>query len=102
MLNKGKRNTVGILIDAVDYEVATDFVQRAAREKRAKYVDDHRRGYHIWWIRDLQHYPGWKLQFNVPRILSEIYEVNVERWTEGAVGRHQSRPGRHGTVPAIY
>lgn len=30
MLNKGKRNIVGILIDAVDYEAATDFVLHAA------------------------------------------------------------------------
>ena len=35
MLNKGKRNIIGILIDAVDYEAATDFVLRAAREKRS-------------------------------------------------------------------
>jgi N-acetylglucosaminyldiphosphoundecaprenol N-acetyl-beta-D-mannosaminyltransferase len=35
MLNNGKRNIVGILIDAVDYNAATDFVLRAAREKRS-------------------------------------------------------------------
>jgi UDP-N-acetyl-D-mannosaminuronic acid transferase (WecB/TagA/CpsF family) len=34
MLNKGKRNIVGVLIDAVDYEAAADFILRAAREKR--------------------------------------------------------------------
>jgi N-acetylglucosaminyldiphosphoundecaprenol N-acetyl-beta-D-mannosaminyltransferase len=34
MHNKGKKNIIGILIDAVDYESATDFVLRAAREKR--------------------------------------------------------------------
>jgi N-acetylglucosaminyldiphosphoundecaprenol N-acetyl-beta-D-mannosaminyltransferase len=38
MLNKGKRNIIGILIDAVDYEAATDFVLCAAREKRAAAV----------------------------------------------------------------
>jgi N-acetylglucosaminyldiphosphoundecaprenol N-acetyl-beta-D-mannosaminyltransferase len=32
--SKGKKNVIGILIDAVDYEAATDFVLRAAREKR--------------------------------------------------------------------
>lgn len=72
----------------------------------AKYVDEHRRGDHFWWISDvsrfLQHYPDWKLQLDVPQISREIYEVNVEQWTEGAVGRHQSRPGGHGAVPAIY
>lgn len=34
MRNEGKRNIVGILIDAVDYEAAADFVVRAAREKQ--------------------------------------------------------------------
>lgn len=38
MLNKGKRNIIGILIDAVDYEAATDFILTAAREKRAAAV----------------------------------------------------------------
>jgi N-acetylglucosaminyldiphosphoundecaprenol N-acetyl-beta-D-mannosaminyltransferase len=32
--NAGKHNVLGILIDAVDYEAATNFVFRAAREKR--------------------------------------------------------------------
>jgi N-acetylglucosaminyldiphosphoundecaprenol N-acetyl-beta-D-mannosaminyltransferase len=34
MLNAGKRNIVGILVDAVDYEAAEGFIFRAAREKR--------------------------------------------------------------------
>jgi N-acetylglucosaminyldiphosphoundecaprenol N-acetyl-beta-D-mannosaminyltransferase len=38
MLNKGKKNIIGILIDAVDYEAAADFVVRAARERRAAIV----------------------------------------------------------------
>lgn len=51
---------------------------------QARYVDENRRGDHIWWISDVsrfqQHYPGWKIQFDVPQILLEIYELNVERW----------------------
>jgi N-acetylglucosaminyldiphosphoundecaprenol N-acetyl-beta-D-mannosaminyltransferase len=35
MLDSGKRNVVGILINAVDYEAAVEFVVRAAREKRS-------------------------------------------------------------------
>jgi exopolysaccharide biosynthesis WecB/TagA/CpsF family protein len=35
MLHAGKRSVVGILIDAVDYEGALDFIFRAARAKRA-------------------------------------------------------------------
>ncbi len=50
----------------------------------SKYVDDNRIGDHIWWISDLtqfeSHYPGWKQLYDVPRILKEIYEFNVERW----------------------
>ena len=51
---------------------------------RSKYVDDNRIGDHIWWISDLtqfkNHYPAWKQLYDVPRILKEIYEFNVERW----------------------
>jgi len=51
----------------------------------AKYVDENRRGDHIWWISDIsrfqEHYPDWKLQYNVPQILREIYEFNSERWS---------------------
>lgn len=35
MRNAGKRNVLGVLIDAVDYEAATEFVFRAARERRS-------------------------------------------------------------------
>jgi len=34
MLNRGKRNVLGILMDAVDYEAAVDFVLAAARDRR--------------------------------------------------------------------
>src|SRR5271168_394810 len=38
MLNEGKKNVVGILMDAVDYEAAIRFVVRAARERRSAAV----------------------------------------------------------------
>jgi CDP-paratose 2-epimerase len=48
------------------------------------YVDNNRQGDHIWWISDLarfqSHYPDWQQQYDVPRILQEIYEKNCERW----------------------
>ena len=51
-----------------------------------KYVEENRRGDHIWWVSDLsrfqEHYPEWKITFDVPQILKEIYELNVERWSE--------------------
>jgi CDP-paratose 2-epimerase len=56
----------------------------SGRKLNWKYVDENRIGDHIWWIGDLSrfqsHYPGWKLEYNVPRILEEIYELNRERW----------------------
>jgi CDP-paratose 2-epimerase len=58
----------------------------AGNEMQTEYVDDNRRGDHIWWISDVtrfqRHYPAWARQYDVPQILQEIYEMNVERWTE--------------------
>jgi CDP-paratose 2-epimerase len=49
------------------------------------YVKENRVGDHIWWISDNGRfeadYPHWKLQYNVPAILQEIYESNRDRWT---------------------
>jgi CDP-paratose 2-epimerase len=53
---------------------------------RCKYVDENRRGDHIWWVSDLtrfrDRYPDWKPRYNVPQILQEIYDFNVERWSQ--------------------
>jgi CDP-paratose 2-epimerase len=57
------------------------------------YADANRIGDHIWWIGDNArfqgHYPDWQLEYDVPKILSEIYAVNRDRWR---------RPGRTGTM----
>lgn len=49
------------------------------------YVDQNRTGDHIWWIGDNgrfeEHYPTWKLQYDVPAILGEMHEMNKDRWT---------------------
>jgi CDP-paratose 2-epimerase len=51
---------------------------------RSKYVDQNRRGDHIWWVSDVtrfrEQYPEWKPEYDVPQILQEIYSFNVERW----------------------
>jgi len=43
-----------------------------------------RTGDHRWWISDLRafeaDYPGWTLTYDVPVMLREIYDANVERW----------------------
>jgi CDP-paratose 2-epimerase len=58
--------------------------QITGAEFQSQYVDDNRRGDHVWWISDVsrfqQHYPDWKLRYDAPHILREIYELNVERW----------------------
>ena len=55
-----------------------------AKKLNWKYVDENRRGDHIWWISDLSHfhsqYPAWHLRYDVPKILREIYEMNRDRW----------------------
>ena len=54
------------------------------RELKWTYSEQNRIGDHIWWISDnskfAEHYPNWKLEYNVPQILHEIYEFNQERW----------------------
>lgn len=58
----------------------------ANRELRWTYSESNRVGDHIWWINDnskfINHYPAWKLKYNVPQILQEIYEANWERWQQ--------------------
>ena len=48
------------------------------------YEEANRIGDHIWWIGDNSrfesHYPDWKLDYDVRRILEEMYEANAERW----------------------
>ncbi|MEM1333540.1 MAG: NAD-dependent epimerase/dehydratase family protein [Actinomycetota bacterium] len=48
------------------------------------YVEDNRIGDHIWWIGDNgrfeEHYPEWKLEYDVRAILEEMFEANKDRW----------------------
>jgi len=52
------------------------------------YTETNRTGDHIWWISDVSkfqsHYPTWRLTYDVPRILREIYEAGHHRWLERA------------------
>jgi CDP-paratose 2-epimerase len=63
--------------------------QIVGREVRWQYSDKNRTGDHKWWISDVskfqRDYPNWRLEYDVPEILHEIYEANVERWMEAAV-----------------
>jgi CDP-paratose 2-epimerase len=55
--------------------------------KRLKWSinENNRIGDHIWWISDTRkfekHFPGWKLTYDVPAILREIYTNNLARWS---------------------
>jgi CDP-paratose 2-epimerase len=48
------------------------------------YSTSNRLGDHIWWISDNSrfeaHYPDWRLEYDVPSILREIYHENRDRW----------------------
>lgn len=54
------------------------------REMNWSYTESNRIGDHIWYISSLEkfqsHYPDWKLRYDVPGILRQIYDFNVERW----------------------
>ncbi len=51
------------------------------------YREENRVGDHIWWIGDNgrfeAHYPEWRLEYDVRRILEEIHELNADRWIRG-------------------
>lgn len=51
-----------------------------------KYSDTNRTGDHIWWVSDVskfsEHFPEWRLTYDIPRICREIYEANAESWLE--------------------
>jgi CDP-paratose 2-epimerase len=51
------------------------------------YVEQNRMGDHIWWVGDngkfAAHYPNWKQDYDVEKILQEIYEFNRDRWKRG-------------------
>jgi len=58
--------------------------QITGREVQWTYSDENRVGDHIWWVSDnarfQSHYPEWRVEYDVPKILHEINEANLERW----------------------
>ncbi len=56
----------------------------AGRRLAWSYSDDNRIGDHIWWVSDIRkfqdHYPGWKLQYDIGGILEDIFVSGRERW----------------------
>jgi CDP-paratose 2-epimerase len=64
-------------------EAITLSQQISGRELTWEYAEANRMGDHIWYISDLARfqadYPGWKLNYNVPAILTEIHQAIEER-----------------------
>jgi CDP-paratose 2-epimerase len=58
----------------------------SGRELAWQYTEENRIGDHLWWISDVgkfaAHYPGWRIAYDVPAILREIYEINGARWQQ--------------------
>ena len=48
------------------------------------YDEKNRTGDHIWWVSDngkfMNHYPAWRMEYDVSGILHEIYAGTRERW----------------------
>lgn len=67
---------------------AIDLCQQIANtDLKWNYSDKNRIGDHIWWISDnskfMNDYPDWRLEYNLARILQEMYDINRERWLKG-------------------
>jgi CDP-paratose 2-epimerase len=57
----------------------------AGRELDWRLVDEPRMGDHRWWISQTSDfaadYPDWSVSYDVPAILREIHDRNVEKWS---------------------
>jgi len=60
----------------------------AGRELRWTYEERNRIGDHIWYVSDMTkfrgHFPDWSPEYDVRRILVEMYEANADRWARAA------------------
>ena len=56
----------------------------AERRLEWSYVDQNRRGDHIWYVSDVRkfqaHYPAWSLEHDLSSLLRDIHEQNIETW----------------------
>jgi CDP-paratose 2-epimerase len=56
----------------------------AGKELGWTYSETNRIGDHIWYISDTRkfksHYPEWRQEYDLRRLLVDIYEKNVDRW----------------------
>jgi len=65
-------------------EAVTLAQQITGEPMTTQYLDEPRRGDHIWWIGSTAkfagHYPDWKYTYDVEAILTEMYQANQETW----------------------
>ena len=68
----------------------------AGKELKWTYTETNRIGDHIWYISDTRkfqaHYPDWKQEYDMDRLLADIYEKNVERWAAEVKAAAHARP----------
>jgi CDP-paratose 2-epimerase len=66
----------------------------AGKRLQWTYTETNRIGDHIWYISDTRkfqrHYPDWKQEYDLERLLQDIYEKNVERWATEAVAQSRA------------
>jgi CDP-paratose 2-epimerase len=59
------------------------------RQMNWSYKDDNRIGDHIWWISDLKrfkdHYPEWRITYDIRETLAEIHEAMRQRASSGVL-----------------
>lgn len=86
----GRRSNCSML------EAITMCERIAGRGLRWEYSDQARTGDHRWWISDLsaweRDYPGWSLEYDIPAILQEIHDANVESWSAQDVALEAVEP----------
>ena len=75
-LGGGRANSMSIL-ETIDHLAAMGFTLQHS------YKDQNRTGDHICYISDLtkvrEHYPEWKLEYGLPRIIDEIVQAKLQR-----------------------
>ena len=54
------------------------------KKLECSYAESNRNGDHIWWISDTgkfsEHFPAWRLQYDLRAILQQIFDNNTARW----------------------
>jgi len=60
-----------------------------------EYVEQNRKGDHIWYISDVRrfqgHFPEWQVRYDVEAILKDIYESNKDYWMQEMTSSHSER-----------